>query len=48
VGLWGSFCGFALGSLLYGSFLSFSFFNKTPFYLSKKIGGKVFFFFFFK
>jgi hypothetical protein len=36
VGLWGSFCGFALGSFLYSSFFSFSFFNKTPYYLLKK------------
>jgi hypothetical protein len=36
VDLWGSFCGFALGSFLYSSFFSFSFFNKTPYYLSKK------------
>jgi hypothetical protein len=36
VGLWGSFCGCALGSFLYSSFFSFSFFNKTHYYLSKK------------
>jgi hypothetical protein len=37
VGLWGSFCGCALGSFLYSSFFSFSFFNKTHYYVSKKI-----------
>jgi hypothetical protein len=36
VSLCGSFCGCALGSFLSSSFFSFSFFNKTPYYLSKK------------